>query len=61
LSSIPRTKQYLRWHWLGRIKQWVDPRTTPTLRKGQFIPLGVSSPNNPDVQWLQERSSTLKN
>jgi len=45
----------------AEIKKWVDPRTTPMLRKGQLIPLGVSSPNNPDVQWLQERSSTLKN
>jgi len=44
----------------AEIKKWLDPRTTPVLRKGQLIPLGVSSPNNPDVAWLQERSSVLK-
>jgi prepilin-type N-terminal cleavage/methylation domain-containing protein/prepilin-type processing-associated H-X9-DG protein len=41
----------------SEIKKWVDPRTTPQLRPGQTIPLGVSSPNNRDVDWLQERSS----
>jgi prepilin-type N-terminal cleavage/methylation domain-containing protein/prepilin-type processing-associated H-X9-DG protein len=45
----------------AEIKRWLDPRTTPNLKKGQPIPLNVPSPNNPDVLWLQERSSLLKN
>jgi prepilin-type N-terminal cleavage/methylation domain-containing protein/prepilin-type processing-associated H-X9-DG protein len=44
----------------AEIHRWVDPRTTPVLKKGQLIPLNVSSPNNRDVAWLQERSSELK-
>lgn len=44
----------------AEIKSWRDPRTAPILRKGQLIPLGVRSPNNPDIAWLQERSSVLK-
>ncbi len=44
----------------AEIHRWVDPRTTPVLKKGQLIPLDVSSPNNRDVAWLQERSSELK-
>ena len=44
----------------AEIKKWLDPRTVPVLKKGQLIPLGVSSPNNLDVEWLQERSSALK-
>ncbi|HOW64744.1 MAG TPA: prepilin-type N-terminal cleavage/methylation domain-containing protein [Candidatus Paceibacterota bacterium] len=45
----------------AEIKKWLDPRTYPTLKKGQDLPLNVSSPNNPDVLWMQERSSVLKN
>ncbi|MCL4181201.1 MAG: type II secretion system GspH family protein [Verrucomicrobia bacterium] len=41
----------------AEIRRWVDPRTTPVLKRGQLIPLGVNFPNNPDVAWLQERSS----
>lgn len=41
----------------AEIKRWNDPRTVPSLRKGQTIPLNVSSPNNPDVTWMQERST----
>jgi prepilin-type N-terminal cleavage/methylation domain-containing protein/prepilin-type processing-associated H-X9-DG protein len=41
----------------AEIRRWLDPRTTPILKKGELIPLGVASPNNPDVTWLQERSS----
>jgi prepilin-type N-terminal cleavage/methylation domain-containing protein/prepilin-type processing-associated H-X9-DG protein len=44
----------------AEIKRWLDPRTTPLLKPGAPIPLDVSSPNNPDVAWLQERSSSLK-
>ncbi len=44
----------------AEIKRWQDPRTTPSLRPGVLIPLNVPSPNNPDVAWLQERSSVHK-
>lgn len=44
----------------SEIKKWTDPRTTPVLRKGQLLSLGVASPNNKDVIWLQERSSSKK-
>jgi prepilin-type processing-associated H-X9-DG protein len=42
----------------GQIKRWVDRRTTPELRASQLIQLDVPSPDNPDVAWLQERSSS---
>jgi prepilin-type processing-associated H-X9-DG protein len=41
----------------AEIKKWVDPRTTPKLKKGQPLPLNVPSPNNRDVNWLQERAT----
>ena len=41
----------------SEIHQWRDPRTKPVLKKGRNIPWGAPSPNNPDVAWLQERSS----
>jgi len=41
----------------SEIKKWSDPRTFPSLRPGQALALNVSSPNNRDVDWLQERSS----
>ena len=42
------------------IKRWLDPRTTPPLLKnstGLFAGGPVSSPNNQDIIWLQERST----
>jgi prepilin-type N-terminal cleavage/methylation domain-containing protein/prepilin-type processing-associated H-X9-DG protein len=42
----------------SEIKKWVDPRTAPLLKFGQLLPLGVSSPNNKDVEWMQERTSS---
>jgi prepilin-type N-terminal cleavage/methylation domain-containing protein/prepilin-type processing-associated H-X9-DG protein len=42
----------------SEIKRWVDPRTTPLLQRNQQLPLNQPSPNNPDVEWLQERSSS---
>ena len=42
----------------SEIKKWRDPRTTPKIRKGVLLPLDVPSPNNQDVLWLQERSSS---
>ena len=44
----------------AEIRKWIDPRTVPVLNPGQEIPLNVSSPNNRDIIWLQERSSAKK-
>ena len=44
----------------AEIKHWRDPRTTPPLSKQKLITLGVASPNNPDVAWIQDRSSSHK-
>jgi prepilin-type N-terminal cleavage/methylation domain-containing protein/prepilin-type processing-associated H-X9-DG protein len=44
----------------AEIKKWVDARTTPPLSRNGLIPLNVPSPNNQDVAWLQERSSSKK-
>jgi len=41
----------------SEIKKWTDPRTSPTLRQGALLTLGVSMPNNPDIDWIQQRSS----
>ncbi len=41
----------------SEIRKWVDGRTTPILKPGQPLPLGQPSPNNKDVDWLQDRSS----
>lgn len=38
-------------------KRWFDRRTMPVIRGGLLLQLGVASPNNPDVAWLQEHSS----
>jgi prepilin-type N-terminal cleavage/methylation domain-containing protein/prepilin-type processing-associated H-X9-DG protein len=42
----------------SEIKKWIDGRTTPVLKKGQPLTLGQSSPNNPDVAWMQDRTSS---
>ena len=39
----------------AEIKRWLDSRTMPSLVKGGLIPDIVSSPNNKDIIWLQER------
>ena len=41
----------------AEIHRWRDPRTMPPLQKDGLIPDVLSSPNNPDVLWLQERST----
>jgi prepilin-type N-terminal cleavage/methylation domain-containing protein/prepilin-type processing-associated H-X9-DG protein len=38
-------------------KKWTDARTFPPLVRSQELKLNVPSPNNPDVLWLQERST----
>lgn len=39
--------------------RWQDGRTRPALRPGQLLPLGLPSPNNPDVLRLQSAASSL--
>jgi prepilin-type N-terminal cleavage/methylation domain-containing protein len=39
----------------SEIKRWLDDRTMPSLVKGGLIPDNISSPNNKDIIWLQER------
>jgi len=41
----------------SEIKKWVDPRTTPELKKNTELQLWVSSPSNVDMAWLRERTS----
>jgi len=41
----------------SEIRKWVDGRTAPVLKFGQLLPLGQPSPNNKDVDWLQERTT----
>lgn len=42
----------------AEIKRWRDRRTTPPLRARHHLELDVPSPDNPDVAWLQEHSSS---
>jgi prepilin-type processing-associated H-X9-DG protein len=44
----------------AEIRKWVDPRTRPVLKKGQALSYNVSMPNNPDVLWLQERTTSRR-
>jgi len=44
----------------SEIHKWVDPRTRPKLRKNTNLTLNIPSPNNPDIAWLQERSTGKK-
>jgi prepilin-type N-terminal cleavage/methylation domain-containing protein len=41
----------------AEIKRWRDDRTMPPLQKQGLIPDQYSSPNNPDVLWLQHRAT----
>jgi hypothetical protein len=41
----------------AEIKRWLDDRTMPPLVKDGLIPDMYASPNNPDVLYLQERST----
>lgn len=45
----------------AEVKKWVDPRTAPKLKFGVALPLGQPSPNNKDVDWMQERTSSKVN
>jgi prepilin-type N-terminal cleavage/methylation domain-containing protein len=45
----------------SEIKRWIDPRTTPPLIKNFAAPTDpVPSPNNKDVAWLQDHSTSPK-
>jgi prepilin-type processing-associated H-X9-DG protein len=44
----------------SEIKRWIDPRTTPPLRKGIPLALVVPMPDNPDLDWLRERTTATK-
>ena len=41
----------------SEIRKWLDGRTTPKVKKGTMIPLNVTSPNNKDVVWMQDRAT----
>lgn len=41
----------------SEIKRWRDSRTMPPLVRGQALTLNVSSPNNDDLIWLQQRTT----
>ena len=42
-------------------KRWLDPRTTPPIRKNSnwiFLAGTTPSPSNPDIVWLQQRATS---
>jgi prepilin-type processing-associated H-X9-DG protein len=41
----------------AEIKRWLDPRTLTPIRPNQPVGYNIPSPNNPDIAWLQERST----
>jgi prepilin-type processing-associated H-X9-DG protein len=42
-------------------RKWLDPRTVPRIRPGEFVEVFMTvSPPNPDVIWLQERTTGLQ-
>jgi prepilin-type N-terminal cleavage/methylation domain-containing protein/prepilin-type processing-associated H-X9-DG protein len=44
----------------SEIKRWTDPRTMPAITKGKAIVKRWPTPRNPDVAWLQERTTRPK-
>ncbi len=47
----------------SEMRRWIDSRTTPPLVRGDVDPLGaghLASPGNPDIAWLQDRSTPPK-
>jgi hypothetical protein len=44
----------------GEIRKWLDPQTKPPIKKGAIVTYSVSTPNNVDVVWLQERTTSRK-
>jgi prepilin-type N-terminal cleavage/methylation domain-containing protein/prepilin-type processing-associated H-X9-DG protein len=41
----------------AEIRKWQDSRTVPDLAKGVMLQLGVPSPSNKDVWWMQQRAT----
>jgi len=41
----------------AEVHKWLDHRTKPKLQPGKPLPLGIPSPDNKDVYWMQERTS----
>ncbi|MGA1236265.1 MAG: type II secretion system protein [Limisphaerales bacterium] len=44
----------------AEIRKWVDQRTQPPARYNNELQLNVASPNNRDMIWLSERTSSLR-
>jgi len=44
----------------AEIRRWTDPRTTPPIVKGSRPLNIITSPNNADIIWIQERTTVLK-
>ena len=45
----------------SEIRKWVDSRTQPPVRYNNNLTLNVASPNNMDMIWLSERTSSRSN
>ena len=43
----------------AEIKMWLDPRTKLPASYGKGFAYRAESPNNPDITWLQDRTSAL--
>ena len=41
----------------AEIRRWLDPRTKTPITPGQPIGYNIPSPNNPDIAWMQERTT----
>jgi prepilin-type N-terminal cleavage/methylation domain-containing protein/prepilin-type processing-associated H-X9-DG protein len=41
----------------SEIRKWIDSRTKPPVRYTGGL-IGATSPNNPDIAWMQERTSS---
>jgi prepilin-type N-terminal cleavage/methylation domain-containing protein/prepilin-type processing-associated H-X9-DG protein len=44
----------------AEIRRWLDARTKTPIKPGQSIGYNIASPNNPDIAWMQERTTRLK-
>jgi prepilin-type N-terminal cleavage/methylation domain-containing protein/prepilin-type processing-associated H-X9-DG protein len=44
----------------SEIHKWLDARTTPNIKKGVLLQ-GQTTPNNPDIDWLQQRTAAKIN
>jgi prepilin-type processing-associated H-X9-DG protein len=44
----------------AEIRKWVDSRTKPPVKYNNQLQLNVASPNNQDVAWLSDRTSSRR-